>query len=275
MIVKRKQLRYNIIIRLHLTKEVDRISPLCSVVIPAYRCGRYIASAIRSALEQTHDNLEIIVIDDCSADDTYEVILSCSADPRVIVLRNDQNMGVAQSRNRAFAAATGEYIALLDGDDIWLPDKLKLQLERLRQTQADICCSAYSFIDADGNPLAGQFNPPDNLTLSRLLKQNFIGCSTAVFRRGLVENIQMRREYAHEDYVFWLEALRLGYRVTSVGLPLMRYRVLKGSRSANKARAAENRWAIYRRFLGMNCFQSLYHLFFYLYYGVSKHVFRL
>ena len=247
--------------------------PLCSVIIPAYNCERFIMQSIQSALSQTYRNLEVIVIDDCSTDSTYKCICSIRrSDSRIIALQNPHNLGVAKTRNIGFQSSSGDYIALLDGDDLWLPNKLQLQIEQLENTHASICCSAYDCISENGQVLRKRFTPPNDPSFSRLLKQNFIGCSTAVFRRTIIDLIQMHPTFFHEDYVFWLEATQAGFDITAINIPLVHYRLLNKSRSANKFRAAYHRWRILRHFLNYSYIKSAYYLIWYMLYAVFKNI---
>lgn len=244
---------------------------LCSVIIPAYNCENFIIEAIQSAIGQTYQNIEILVIDDCSTDSTYERICAIAkTDSRIIPLQNPHNMGVARTRNYGFQKATGSYIALLDGDDLWLLDKLQKQIAQLEDSGTDICCTAYDLIDEEGQPTGKCFIPPKKTSFSRLRKQNFIGCSTALFRRQVIEQIQMRPEFSHEDYAFWLEAAQAGFQITALRQPLVQYRILQNSRSANKLRSAYNCWLIYRKFMKYNLPRASYYFIWYAIYGTLR-----
>lgn len=249
---------------------------LCSVIIPCYNCQTLITSTILSVLSQTYPSIEIIAIDDCSTDSTFLQISHLAKKySKIKVLQNEHNLGAAETRNKAFQMAKGEFIALLDGDDLWQPDKLSLQIRELVNNGADICCCSYDMINAKGISLGKPFNVPTNLSFYQLLKQNFIGCSTAVFHRKIIESIQMRSEFAHEDYVFWLETMQAGFKVTAVRKPLVHYRLLHNSRSANKLKAAKNRWDIYRRFLNYNPVKSAYYFCWYTTHSIRKRILNI
>lgn len=226
--------------------------PLVSVVIPAYNCERFIRQAVQSCQAQTVQELEIIIIDDASTDGTGAVLADLAGqDERIRLLRNDTNMGVAQTRNRGFTEARGTFTAFLDGDDLWLPEKLEKQLLLMRETGCALCYTGYTLIGADGRAVGRPYQVPASVTLPKLVSENVIGCSSVLCRTELLKQHPMRPEYAHEDYVLWLELLRAGQTARGVQQPLMQYRVLSGSRSVNKVRAAQNRWRIYRQFLGL------------------------
>jgi len=245
---------------------------MISVIIPAYNAEKYLCESVNSALQQTHRDIEIIIIDDKSSDNTLSIASSLADhDRRVKILSNPQNLGVANARNAGIAAATGDYIAFLDADDIWVPDKLAKQLNKLESEKLDLCYTAYGFIDAEGNPFGKLYRVPEKISFAELLKENVIGCSTVLFRRKLSEHTKMRAEYSHEDYVFWLELLRGGAGAGGIDEPLMLYRKTAGGRSFNKFNSAKNRFKIYRDFLGMRIPASVICLVSYAVHGVKKH----
>ena len=247
--------------------------PLISVIMPAYNCSGFISASIASALNQTYQNIELIIIDDCSTDGTDMVIQAYKdRDFRIKALKNEQNIGVAFTRNRGFAAALGEYIALLDSDDIWHPEKLELQLSFMKANHLDLCYTAYSFISETGTPLGQAYFVPIKLNLEHLLRENVIGCSTVLVKTDIVKSIPMRKEYAHEDYVFWIELLQRGARAAGLNKVLMDYRIVSSSRSANKLKSAKNRWRIYRLLLHMNLFQASGLFVSYALHGLVKYI---
>ena len=245
---------------------------LVSVIMPAYRCAPYLAQAVESALKQTHKNLEIVVIDDCSGDETLAIAQALAGqDSRVRLLKNETNQGTAATRNRGLEEAKGEFIAFLDGDDCWQPDKMARQLALLEKTGAGLCYTAYDFMDAEGQRTGKVYYVPEQCSQKRLWQENVIGCSTALFRRSWVEGTVMRREFFHEDYVFWLEMMKKGCPMVGINEPLTCYRTYPASRSGNKKRAARNRWRIYRDFLGMNPIVAGFWFVQYAMRGIIKH----
>lgn len=245
---------------------------MISVVIPAYNAEKTLVESVHTAQHQTVTDLEILLVDDCSQDGTAAVAHTLAqGDPRIRVLRNPRNLGVAASRNNAIKQAAGDYIAFLDADDLWLPDKLEQQLDLMQRAALDLCYTGYSFIDENGVQMRSPYNVPDSVDLQTMLRENVIGCSTAVFRREAIGKIRMRPEYAHEDYVFWLELLNAGCRAGGINRPLMQYRVSPQGRSGNKPKAALGRWQIYRQFLQMGRLRSAWWFTQYSFRGIRKH----
>lgn len=219
---------------------------LVSVIMPAYNAAAFIARSIDSVLAQTHAELELIIVDDGSTDDTFAYLEGrAKLDARIILLAQAGNAGVAAARNAGIAAARGACIAFLDSDDWWHPRKLELQLQQMRQVGARVSYSAYQRIAEDGRVLS-TVNPPASVTHADMLRSNYIGHLTGLYERSLGDGEFQR--IGHEDYVFWLQMLRRAGRAIRIehGEPLAFYLVRDGSVSANKWRAIGWQWRIYR-----------------------------
>ena len=229
---------------------VKRACPLVSVIMPAYNCGKYIEAAIRSVQAQTFTDWELLIIDDCSTEEPCDVVQQIAdEDPRVRILQNPENMGVAKTRNRGMDLAEGEYLAFLDSDDVWHPTKLEMQLQRMRETGADICYTSYRIVDADGVPSKPAYLVPEQVDYEALLKQNVMGCSTVMLRWSRLKEYRFRTDFYHEDYVLWRTLLREGHQACGCRETLTDWRLIANSRSFNKVKAAKNRWRIYTDYL--------------------------
>ena len=179
--------------------------PLISVVIPAYSGTHLLDRAVRSALAQDMP-LEIIVINDCSPEDVDGVIAPYL--DRVVYLKNTQNMGAAESRNRGVSLAKGKYVAFLDADDYWAENKLTQQLAMLEQTGCVLCATARELIRPDGKSTGRVIPVPETITYRDLLKHNCINCSSVLMRREAALEFPMRHaQDSHEDYILWLQVL--------------------------------------------------------------------
>ena len=246
---------------------------LCSIIIPCFQCKKYLGYTVDSALAQTYPSMEILLVDDGSQDGTWELMRELAKkDPRIRIFQNPKNLGVAETRNFAFRQAQGEYVAFLDSDDLWAPDKLEKQISLLSQTGCDFCYSSYSFLDAENRPTGHPYLVPKTCSLPQLLKENFICCSSVVLRRELVLSHPMNPNYFHEDFVLWIDLLKNGYRGCGHPEPLVQYRIFAGGRSQNKVKAAHNRWVIYRAHLGLGLFSSCRYFLSYAWNGVRKHL---
>lgn len=230
---------------------------LVSIVMPAYNAESTIRQSMRSALAQSHADIELIVVDDRSADSTRSIITAIAeADARVVPILLDANGGVAAARNAGIEAARGEYIAFLDSDDLWRRTKLQVQLAAMRESGARIAYSCYTRIDAAGRQLS-IVNPPPVVDYSAMLKSNRIGNLTGIYDRS-IGDARFRR-IGHEDYVFWLEMVRRAghaVRAGASGDPLADYLVRPGSLSSDKLKAARWQWRIYREVERLDAIRS-------------------
>lgn len=236
----------------------NKESTTVSVIMPAYNATAYIEEAIRSVMAQTFTNWELIVIDDGSTDDTCAIVQRLVAeDSRIQLVQNPENMGVSRTRNRGLDLCRGDYVALLDCDDIWLPNKLEAQLALAAESGADILYCSYGIVDPNGASRCNDFIVPATITYRETLSRSVISCSTAVLSRQIAEKYRFRTDYYHEDLVLWLELLRDGYTAAGVTDVLAHYRVSPNSRASNKLKSALRRWIVIRRCMKEPFFSSL------------------
>lgn len=246
--------------------------PKVTVIMPAYNAAQFIEDAIRSVMTQTVSDWELLVIDDGSRDDTCKIVEGLAAeDSRVKLLRNEQNMGVANTRNRGLSLCRGEFVAFLDSDDIWLPEKLENQLERLENTGASLCYTSYGIMDDAGNPSRGDYLVPEKADYRKLLKENVIGCSTVMLRRKDAQHYRFETTLHHEDYALWLRMLKDGIRAAGCTEVLVKWRLVENSRSFDKRKSAHSRWIIYRDYMKLPLHQSLWAFGHYAFASVKKY----
>jgi teichuronic acid biosynthesis glycosyltransferase TuaG len=218
-----------------------------SVITPMYNAARFISETINSALQQTEGDLEVLAVDDCSRDDTWDVVQRIAAqDSRVRPLRHAKNGGPAAARNTALEAARGRDIAFLDSDDLWMPDKIEAQLQSLAESSAVMSYTAYRRISGDGTLISPVIAVPPQLDYSGSSRNTAMMTSTVVVDTSRTGTFRMKLLY-YDDYACWLELLGRGGFALAVPRDLMRYRVLAGSVSRNKFRSAAKVWDVYRR----------------------------
>lgn len=245
--------------------------PLVSVIIPAYKCEKYISQAIDSALNQEID-AEILVIDDCSPDHLEQVMEQYKENPHVSYIRNEKNMGAAQTRNRGVRLAKGEYIAFLDGDDYWRENKLSKQLDAIQASGAVLCSTARELMTPDGQ-LTGKIIPvKEEITYRELLKHNSINCSSVLIRRDVAQEFPMHHDDSHEDYIMWLEVLRKYQKACAINEPLLVYRLSNKGKSGSKWKSAKMTFQVYR-YMGYSFPKSLLCFCSYALHGVKKYLF--
>ncbi len=254
-----------------IQKEETTVSGMISIIMPAYNAQRTLHQAVDSALCQTYQNIELLIIDDFSIDSTAQIAEEyIKQDRRVRLLKNDKNLGAAASRNRGVDAARGEWIAFLDSDDAWTEDKLEKQLTRAASMRGEFIFSGSAFMDADGNRKVGLLHVPEQVTYKELLKQNVISCSSVMIKKSLVRRYKMAGDFLHEDFAVWLQILRDGKIAFGVDEPLLIYRLSAGSKSGNKWKAAKMTYRVYR-YIGLNVFCAMYYWMHYLFRSVRKY----
>ena len=247
-------------------------APMITVIMPAYNAERFIEEAIRSVMGQTVADWELLVIDDGSQDGTCAVGEQLAAeDPRIRMLRNDANMGVAKTRNRGFDLCRSSYVALLDSDDVWHPEKLERQLARLGESGADLCYTSYGIIDAQSQKAKADYVVPEQADFKRLLKENVIGCSTVMLKTEVVKKYHFETDLHHEDYALWVRLLHDGFRAAGCAAVLVQWRWVQNSRSFDKRKSACSRWVIYRDYMKLPLHQSLWAFGNYAFASVKKY----
>lgn len=242
---------------------------LVSVIMPAYNCADTIAQAIDSALRQQVP-MEVIVVNDCSPDALDAVMAAYAEDERIVYVKNQKNLGAAQSRNKAVAMARGAYVAFLDGDDIWREGKLQKQLSLLEQTGAVLCCTARELMSAKGVCTGRVIPVKETITYRELLKHNSISCSSVLVRTDVAREFPMHHEDSHEDYIMWLEVLQKYGWACAVTEPLLCYRLSSTGKSGSKLKSAKMTFRVYR-YMGFGMPKSICCFVSYMLHGIWKY----
>lgn len=215
--------------------------------MPAYRTGPWIGEAIGSVLAQTMGELELIVVDDSSPDDTLARARAAAGDdPRVIIMALETNAGAAAARNAAIRAARGRYIAFLDSDDLWYPDKLERQLAFMARHALGLAYGQYDVISEQGEAM-GTRQVPDHITYAQLLRCCPIGCLTVVYDSEALGQVHMPALRQRQDWATWLAILRQAGPARGQNGAMAAYRVREGSLSHRKARLLAPVWAVYHQ----------------------------
>ena len=173
---------------------------LVSVVMPAHNSEKYILLSIMSVLEQTHSNLELLIVDDNSTDDTVRIVESIK-DKRITLFKNHVNMGAAFCRNLAIQKSKGVFIAFLDSDDLWLPTKLEEQIDFMSKNSYFFTYTKYTEVDKLDIEISG----PETITFKKLLRCNYIGCLTVMYKREIFPDLSIPNNILRRnDYALWL-----------------------------------------------------------------------
>ena len=255
------------------TDKEKYIEDMVSVIMPAYNSEGYIAAAVKSVLEQTFTNLELIICDDASKDETLKTAKSAATgDSRVIIIENKSNSGVAETRNNAMRNASGRYIAFLDSDDIWKQDKLEKQLNFMKKSGCALCYASYELINENGEPLKkGPAVIRNTADYKSLLKNNFIGMLTVLVDRSITGDMVFSRN-RHEDLIMWLVLAKKGLLMRGINQSVALYRVSGNSLSGNKLKAAAWRWRVYRESEKLNLPKSIWYMLSYIVNSILKRI---
>lgn len=242
---------------------------LVSVVMPAYNCERYVGEAIQSVLTQ-NISLELIVINDNSTDGTEEQILSFCSDDRIIYIHNGKNLGVAASRNKGIELAKGKYIAFLDADDYWTEDKLLRQVSLMEKENVVLSSTGRELMDENGKLTGKIIGIKKEIRYKDLLKGNVLNTSGVMVLASVAKKYPMVQDHLHEDYIMWLSILKEYGNAYGINEPLLKYRVMKGTKSANKLKSAKMTYGVYR-YIGLGRIKAFYYFCFYAVNGVIKY----
>ncbi|GAF64969.1 putative glycosyltransferase [Bacillus sp. TS-2] len=245
--------------------------PLVSIVTPVFNSEKFIGEMIKSVQQQTYKQWELIMVDDCSTDRSEEIINKIiQEDERIKLISLKENKGAAIARNTAIQEARGKYLAFLDSDDLWLPQKLEKQVQFMEKHKYVFSFTAYRLIKEDGEKRNKVIPAPAVITYEYLLKNTIIGCLTVMINIEEVGKVQMPTIRTRQDFVLWLQILKSGYHAYGINEELACYRKVQHSISSNKWKTAKRNWEIYRQFEKLPFFKACYVFMNYAWNGLRK-----
>lgn len=251
--------------------EKKYIDGLVSIIMPAYNAEKNISYAIDSIISQTYKYWELVVVNDCSTDNTLKIVEEkYSKEDRIKIYTLDKNSGVAKARNYGFDQAEGRYLAFLDTDDIWEKEKLSKQIDFMQNEGHYFTCTQYKIIDENGKLTEKKYIPPKEITFDKQLRGSRIGCLTVVIDRYITGEFYMPN-LGHEDYLTWVNLIREFGPVYTLEQPLGYYRLSEKGISSNKFKAAKWQYLIYRKNLGLGILKSIYYFMNYSIRGLFKY----
>lgn len=246
-----------------------------SIITPAFNAEKWILATYESIKNQTYSNWEWLITDDCSSDSTLNILQSLAEnDSRVRIYINERNSGAAVSRNNSIKNATGEFIAFIDSDDLWLPDKLEKQLYFMGEN-IYFSFTAYELINEFGIKLKKSVDSSQNGSFSyqdMLRKKATLGCSTVMLRVSGFDEISMPLIRTGQDYALWLTLLKTGKNAYILNDVLTQYRILPDSISRNKIKKAKRQWEIYRSIEKLTLLKSSICFCFYAWRAVFRKI---
>lgn len=243
-----------------------------SVITPVYNAHLFLRKSAQSVINQSYSNWELLIIDDCSTDNSVSIIQELvQQDNRIKYFRTDRPSGSPiLPRNIGIENAKGRFIAFLDSDDVWLPNKLETQLKMFEQYEdMAICFSNYEKMTEEGERNNRVVQAPAVTAYKQLLLSNVIGCLTAIYDTQKVGKVFFQN-HSHEDYILWLEILKKGYIARNTNTVEALYRVRENSVSSNKLKTLSWQWDIYRNVEKIGLFCSCYYFMNYAYRAYKK-----
>ena len=234
-----------------------------SIITPVYNAAGYVADAINSVKAQTYTDWEMWLVDDCSSDESVDVISGFLDDDRIHLVRHVENKGAANARNTGIKMSTGRYIAFIDADDIWAKDKLEKEIDFMTGTGAAFAYTAYEFGDENARGTGRIVHPVDRLTYKKALSRTIIFTTTVLFDLEKIDRDQiLMKQVPSEDTATWWRILRNGYIAYGLDENLAVYRRPARSLSSNKMTAIKRIWNLYRNEEGLGVVRSAYYFAF-------------
>tara|TARA_B100000131_G_scaffold321044_1_gene370715 strand:- start:314 stop:1066 length:753 start_codon:yes stop_codon:yes gene_type:complete len=244
---------------------------LVSIITPSYNSERFISDTINSVIEQTYDNWELIIVDDASYDQTPKIIKRfLSKESRIKAIFLKENIGPSEARNQAIRIAKGRFIAFLDSDDLWLPNKLDAQINYMITNSVGFSFTSYIQISEDGLNHLKDIHVPARINYNSYLKNTIIGCLTVVLDKRIVGDFEMPKIRSSHDMALWLMILKQGFVAHGIDITLAKYRLVSTSNTANKLKSMYDVWRVYRDFEKLNLIFSLYNFINYIYNAIKK-----
>ena len=245
--------------------------PLVSVIMPCYNMASFVSDSIKSVIAQTYPHWELLIVDDASSDETVNIIKSyAQADSRIKFAIKKQNSGISDTRNQCIQMAQGQFLAFLDADDIWHPEKLEKQLSFMLAKNIGFTYSTYDWIDEDGKIMNKFINTIGNLDYKTYLRNTIIGCSTVMVNKAITGDVFVPKFRTSEDTATWLDILRKGLMAYAIDESLVSYRIRRKSASSNKIRASIDLWKVYRQHEKLPFFKAIYYFSCYAFNAVKK-----
>ncbi|EAX8555969.1 glycosyltransferase family 2 protein [Salmonella enterica] len=243
---------------------------LVSIITPIYNSAIWVGNLIKNVKEQTYQHWELIIIDDCSNDNTFEVLShAAEKDKRIRLYKNKSNQGPGSTRNLAIELAKGRFIAFLDADDEWDKDKLKIQISIMIEKRYFMSYHDYRHMSCDGKMVGDVVRGPEILDWNIHHYRRGVGCLTIMFDRTLGELpfFPSIKNIIAEDFLAWSNILKKGHCGYRIPYDLARYRLSDTGRSSNKIKAIKSVWFIYR---SIEKIPILYCIFFWVQYCINS-----
>ena len=250
------------------------MSELVSIIVPVYNAEKFIRETMDSVLAQTYPRWELLLVEDGSSDGSVDVIeeyIAEKEESRIRLIRLPSNQGAARARNKGLEEASGRYIAYLDADDLWIPEKLEHELRFMEEKGAAFAFTGYEFADEHGVGLGKVVRVPETLEYRQALSNTTIFTTTVMFDSSKISKELLEMPVIKsEDTALWWKVLKAGYTAYGLDENLVKYRRAGRSLSSNKMEAIRRIWNLYRRAEGMSIFESAWHFCFWALRAVRR-----
>tara|TARA_B100000787_G_scaffold150489_1_gene123062 strand:- start:284 stop:1039 length:756 start_codon:yes stop_codon:yes gene_type:complete len=249
------------------------IAELISIITPCYNSNDFISETIDSVINQSYKNWELLIIDDCSTDNSVEIIQKyLEKDSRIKLFINNKNSGAAVSRNFGLLKSSGRFISFIDSDDLWEPLKLEIQINFMLDNNCPISFTNYKLIDEKGVSLNKTIKVVKEIDYYGYLKNTIIGMSTSMIDLTKTENFEFKNIRTRQDTYLWITLLKRGLIAHGLNTTLVNYRVRKDSISANKYKAAKQVWKLYYNLEKLGLIKSTYYFVYYISNAIKKRI---
>jgi teichuronic acid biosynthesis glycosyltransferase TuaG len=255
---------------------MSKIKPLVSIVTPCYNSAKFLVRAVESVKNQCF-NVEHIIVDDCSTDNSWDILLDLSRKYYWIkLIRLEKNSGPVIARNTAVKSAQGKFLAFLDADDYWLPNKLNLQINFMEQTNAAISYSDCKFISEDGQLIGRRLSGLNKIGIHLHFTTRFVACLTVIINREIYREFyfpDISPAIRAEDFIAWLRVITAKGPALRCPYDLARYSVVMNSRSSKKIIAGLTVWKLYRNILKLPLILAGIYYFLYAIFAIWKKIY--
>lgn len=248
-----------------------------SIITPVYKCEKLLEETIKCVIEQTYENWEMILVDDCSPDNSAEIVKKyAELDKRIKYIRLEENSGAAVARNKALEESTGRFIAYLDADDLWKKEKLEKQVKYMLDNKYAFTCTDYEKIDEDGESLNKIIKIPQKVNYNLFLRNTIIQTVGVMVDTRLTgkELLKMPNIRRRQDAATWCQLLKNGFDCYEVPECLSYYRVVSNSLSSNKFKAIKMNWYWYRKIEKLSLWKTCYCFIGYAFNAVKKRIYK-
>ena len=245
--------------------------PLVSIITPVYNAERFLSETIKSVKNQTYEKWELLLVDDCSKDNSVSIIKEFQkSDHRIKYIKLEKNSGASVTRNTGIKNAKGRFIAFVDSDDIWEPNKLEIQIKYMLDKKLGFTFTSYRYMKENGTKTNKVAKAPKKINYNGLLKNTIIGCTTVVVDRKIIGDFLMPLVKKGQDTATWLMILRSQEYAYGIEEVLVDYRLVGNSLSSNKIKALKRTWNTYRNVEKLNIFKCTYVFCFYVFNAIKK-----